>query len=79
MLPTTVAWDHPPTGIGYTKLVARRAVWLVGFTGTGLCAGTALPFQVQPLGVVVCVFVLIAVLFIFRPQGIVAVPHAERV
>jgi branched-chain amino acid transport system permease protein len=25
------------------------------------------------------VFVLIAVLFIFRPQGIVTVPHAERV
>ncbi|GHI86333.1 hypothetical protein [Streptomyces xanthophaeus] len=26
---TKVAWDHPPTAVGYQRLVVRRAVWVL--------------------------------------------------
>ncbi|MFE9632607.1 hypothetical protein [Streptomyces sp. NPDC006463] len=35
---TKVAWDHPPTAVGYRRLVVRRAGWVLSLGGPPLIA-----------------------------------------
>lgn len=39
---TKAAWNHPPTGVGYRRLVKRRSIWLFGLALPFLFAATCL-------------------------------------
>lgn len=46
---TEAAWEHPPTVIGYGRLVRRRAGWLFGLTTMLLAAVFCMAFGGLPL------------------------------
>ncbi|MFE9931079.1 hypothetical protein [Streptomyces sp. NPDC005533] len=59
LLRTQVAWDHPPTVVGYKRLVRRRAIWLGSLGAPYLLAAASLIVGV--LGQAAGVFLLVTV------------------
>lgn len=71
-----VAWNHPPTVVGYERLVLRRVVWLIGMVTGVATALTCLALRLVPpaLPLLGCVFALP-----FLPLTIIIYVRRKRV
>lgn len=78
LLLAKVAWDHPPTVIGYKRLVHRRVVTAVGLGVPFLCACACLNFHLAQKAAVV--FLLSTIGFLpWLPWAVVAYFRRHRV
>ncbi len=77
-LMTKVAWDHPPTRVGYQRLAFRRAAWLMGLAVPALVAGTCLGLSLMPQALLAFSSALILVVP-FLPVVAVAFYRRQRI